>query len=151
MSTQVSVDAGLEPWVRFLRAYSGVTRDLNADLVDRHGLTLNEYEVLLRLARAPDRLLKRVELAQSVLLTPSGITRLLERLERLGLVERADCPTDARVSYARLTAKGLAKLREAAETHVTGIEERFLGPFSDEERATLAELLGRIGASSAPQ
>jgi DNA-binding MarR family transcriptional regulator len=99
-------------------------------------------------------MLKRVELAQQVLLTPSGITRLLAGLERAGYVERKDCETDARVSYACLTAAGHAKLREAAKTHVAGVERTYLERFSAPERRTLAELLGRLvdddGAACAP-
>ena len=144
MTTRVSTDTGLEPWVFFLKAHAAVTRQLSAELVAAHGLTLNDYEVLLRLSRAPDRRMRRVDLAQEVLLTPSGITRLLEGLERAGLVCRVACKTDARVSYAQLTEDGTAKLREAAQTHVAGIHERFLGHFDDAERETLAELLGRL-------
>jgi DNA-binding MarR family transcriptional regulator len=143
MSTRISPQLDLASWTRFLRAHAAVTRELSADLVSEHGLTLNDYEVLLRLSREPEGL-KRVELAQQVLLTPSGITRLLAGLERAGYVERAECETDARVSYARLTDEGLDKLRAAARTHLAGVERVYLERFSEKERATLAELLGRL-------
>ena len=78
-------------------AHAIMTRKLNAQLVTDHGLTINDYEVLFRLARAPDRRLRRVDLAEQVLLTPSGITRLLDGLERYGYVDRASCATDRRV------------------------------------------------------
>src|SRR5919106_3576974 len=83
-----------QAWVSFLRAHAAVTRALNAELVAEHGLTLNDYEVLLRLAHAPDRRLRRVDLAESVVLTASGVTRLLDGLEKSGLVERDSCDTD---------------------------------------------------------
>jgi DNA-binding MarR family transcriptional regulator len=134
----------LEPWVNFLRAHAATTRRLNAELVANHGLTINDYEVLLHLARAPDEGLKRVELVDRLLLTPSGITRLLSGLESAGYVERAACSTDARVVYARITEAGLAKLREARETHLVGIHALFLDRFSAEEQRTLASLLERL-------
>jgi DNA-binding MarR family transcriptional regulator len=145
MSTQISSDLELASWTRFLRAHAAVTRELSADLVSEHGLTINDYEVLLRLSRAPEGL-KRVELAQQVLLTPSGITRLLAGLERAGYVERGECETDARVSYARLTEEGRDKLRAAARTHLAGVERVYLERFSEAERAVLAELLGRLAS-----
>jgi DNA-binding MarR family transcriptional regulator len=137
----------LAPWVRFLRAHAAVTRELNARLIAEHGLTLNDYEVLLQLAQAPERQLRRVDLAARVILTASGITRLLEGLEHGGYVERGVCESDARVSYAVLTAAGLAKLREAGETHLEDVHALFLERFSSDERATLADLLGRIDGS----
>jgi DNA-binding MarR family transcriptional regulator len=131
-------------WVGLIRAHAAATRRFNADLVSAHGLTLNDYEVLLHLARAPERRLRRVDLAERVLLTPSGITRLLEGLERDGYVERASCSSDARVTYALLTDEGYEKLREASSTHVDGIRSHFAGRFSRDELETLAGLLGRL-------
>ena len=134
----------LAPWVSFLRAHATVIRELSAELVAAHGLTINDYEVLLRLSRAPDRRMRRVDLAQDVLLSPSGITRLLGGLEQAGLVERAACDSDARVVYAQLTPAGSAKLRAAAKTHVAGIDRIFLDRFDEQEQEALAELLGRL-------
>ena len=133
--------------MRFLRAHAALTRELNTRLISEHGLTLNDYEVLLRLAHAPDRQMRRVDLASEVLLTASGITRLLEGLERAGYVERGQCASDARVSYAVLTEAGLAKLREAADTHLEDVHVLFLERFTDDERAMLGELLGRLGGT----
>jgi DNA-binding MarR family transcriptional regulator len=150
MSTQAS-RARIRPttpdqvaWVALLRAHAAATRRFNSDLVSGHGLTLNDYEVLLHLAHAPERRMRRVDLANSVFLTPSGITRLVAGLERAGYVERASCDSDARVTYALLTDAGLEKLREAASTHVDGIRSHFADRFSTEELATLAELLARL-------
>jgi len=134
----------LESWVTFLRAHAAITRALNADLLNSHGLTLSDYEVLLRLANAENQMMRRVDLAQSVLLTASGITRLLDGLEQAGCVEKVACKSDARVSYAKLTPVGRRKLKEAAETHLAGIDELFTGRFSDEELERLAELLSRL-------
>jgi DNA-binding MarR family transcriptional regulator len=134
----------LAPWVRFLRAHAAVTRELNARLIAEHGLTLNDYEVLLQLAQAPERQLRRVDLAARVILTASGITRLLEGLERAGFVAKETCASDARVSYAKLTDAGAAKLKAAAQTHLRGVDELFLARYSGSELATLAELLSRL-------
>lgn len=143
--------AELDSWVRFLRAHAAVTRALSTELVNEHGLTLSDYEVLLHLSRAPDRKLRRVDLAESVLLTASGITRLLDGLERAGFVEKRSCPDDGRVSYACLTDAGLEKLRAAARTHLAGVQRLYLDRFDEDERATLATLLDRLpGNAGAP-
>ena len=146
MSTQAPfrTTPEIQTWVALLRAHATSIRRFNAELVGEHGLTLNDYEVLLRLSRAEGRRLRRVDLAEQVLLTPSGITRLLEGLERSGLVERASCESDARVTYAQLTDEGDAKLREASGTHVAGIREFFRGRFSEDEVRSRGELLERL-------
>jgi DNA-binding MarR family transcriptional regulator len=151
LSAQVTsrITPEIAAWVGLLRGHASTTRRFNAQLVAAHGLTLNAYEVLLHLHRADGRRLRRVDLAERVMLTPSGITRLLEGLERNGYVERASCESDARVTYAQLTDAGEAKLREAAETHVTGIREFFRTRFSDEELGALGSLLERLPAEPA--
>ena len=93
-------------------------------------------------------MLRRVDLAERVLLTASGITRLLEGLENAGLVERADCPTDRRVVYAKLTGAGEQKLRDASGTHLAGIHELFTSRFSEDDLAALSALLGRLPGAS---
>src|SRR5215208_3709525 len=149
MTSTVARSQQLQAWVSFLRAHAAITRRLNADLLNAHGLTLNDYEVLLHLSRAEEQAMRRVDLAESVLLTASGITRLLDGLERAGYVEKQACKTDARVSYAKLTDAGAAKLREAAKTHHAGIDELFNARFDDDERAALADLLGRLPLTGA--
>jgi DNA-binding MarR family transcriptional regulator len=134
----------LESWVFFLRAHAAITRELSADLQREHGLTLNDYEVLLHLSHAEEGRLRRVDLAERVVLTASGITRLLEGLERAGLVSKETCASDARVSYAKLTPAGTAKLRDAAVTHLRGIDELFVARYSASELVTLADLLSRL-------
>jgi len=148
--SELSTTTSLEAWVSFLRAHAALTRELSADLQREHGLTINDYEVLLHLSRADGARLRRVDLAGRVLLTASGITRLLDGLERSGYVCRETCAGDARVSYAKLTDAGREKLRSAGATHVRGIDELFNARYSDEERATLAELLGRLPSAGEP-
>jgi DNA-binding MarR family transcriptional regulator len=146
LSTQVLSRESVEltTWVRFLRAHAAIVRRLNADLVAAHGLTLNDYEVLLHLAHAPERVLRRVDLADRVLLSASGITRLLDGLEGSGLVARATCKSDGRVVYAELTDQGYEKLREASETHLAGVGSLFIERFTRPEVETLAGLLGQL-------
>jgi DNA-binding MarR family transcriptional regulator len=134
----------LESWVSFLRAHAAITRELSAQLQGEHGLTLNDYEVLLHLSHAEGGRLRRVDLAERVVLTASGITRLLDGLERAGYVAKDTCDSDARVSYAKLTEEGRARLKAASVTHLRGIDDLFLSHYSGSELTTLAELLGRL-------
>jgi DNA-binding MarR family transcriptional regulator len=145
----IPVPLQLEGWVSFLRAHAAITRELSAQLQREHDLTLNDYEVLLHLAHADDGRMRRVDLAQRVVLTASGITRLLEGLERAGYVRKESCSSDARVSYAALTDEGREKLRSAADTHLRGIDELFLSRYSASELTALAELLGRLPVTGA--
>jgi DNA-binding MarR family transcriptional regulator len=135
----------VQAFVGLVRAHVATTRCFSASLQREHGLTLNEFEVLLRLARAPERRLKRIELVEQVLLTPSGITRLLDRLERAGLVAKDSCSSDARVTYAVLTGAGADRLRAASLSHTAEIRELMCSHYSDRELASLAELLHRLG------
>jgi DNA-binding MarR family transcriptional regulator len=137
----------VETFAALVRAYTHATRELNAQLTADHGLTISDYEVLLRLARAPERRMRRVDLAGQVLLTASGITRLLDGLERQGYVERGACDTDRRVVYAVLTDEGLTKLRGASESHVAQIEEYFTSRYDVSELGELSVLLGRVEAA----
>jgi DNA-binding MarR family transcriptional regulator len=144
MSSGVTSRSDLGSWVAFLRTHAAITRQLNADLINEHGLTLSDYEVLLQLSLAEGGFMRRVDLAGSVLLTASGITRLLEGLERSGYVEKASCPSDARVTYAKLTDAGRRKLDEARVTHLRGVEELFTSRYSEEELESLGALLSRL-------
>jgi DNA-binding MarR family transcriptional regulator len=130
--------------VRFLRAHAAVTRQLSARLEAAHGLTLSDFDVLVQLYHAPEQALRRVDLARTVLLTASGITRLLDGLQRCGWVEKKSCSSDARVSYAALTAAGAKKFEEAQATHRADVDELFGSNFSTTERKQLGELLGRL-------
>ena len=129
---------------RLIGAHAALTRELSAELVTVHGLTLSEYEVLLLLSRADERAMRRVDLAQEVRLSPSGVTRMLDRLERAGLVEKGACASDARVTYAVLTDAGADKLAACSSGHLASVE-RLLGEHFDEaELDSLGDLLGRL-------
>jgi DNA-binding MarR family transcriptional regulator len=136
-------------FVALVRAHAAAIRQLNAQLTRDHGLTINDYEVLLRLARAPDRRMRRVDLAGEVLLTASGITRLLDGLEKAGFVERGACESDRRVVYAVLTETGHDKLRTASKSHVMQIEELFSARLEESEQTVFAGLLERMAADDA--
>jgi DNA-binding MarR family transcriptional regulator len=152
LSSQVSElkDVELEAWINFLRAHAAVTRQFNAELQATHGLTINDFDVLASLARAPERALKRVELVERVLLTPSGITRLLKGLEEAGYVANRACEEDARVTYAVLTEVGAEKLRAARKTHRESVRALFSERFEKDELTTLASLLERLPMRDLP-
>jgi DNA-binding MarR family transcriptional regulator len=147
MSSQVLTDqtsAALDAWARLLRGHAALTRLVSGELREGHGLTVNDYEALLVLSRAPECAMRRVDLAERLMLTPSGVTRLLDGLEAAGLVEKATCATDARVTYAVLTAKGRERLEAAAESHLAAVRRTLERRFDQEELTTLAELLARL-------
>jgi len=127
-----------------LGAHATLTRELSATLVASHGLTINDYGALLLLSRAGEQGMRRIDLANELQLSPSGITRLLDRLEDQGYVGKGECKEDARVSYAILTDAGLQKLREAAPGHIEDIDRRLSSALSEDEIRTLNELLGRL-------
>ena len=136
--------AALDAWRSYLQSHASILRILDAELVTEHGMTTRDYEVMLYLAQADGRRLAMSELAESTMLTRSGITRLVDGLVDCGLIERVSCPNDARVSYAQLTDAGYEKLRAAGCTHVAGIHRMFLEHFSPEELDQLASLLSRL-------
>ncbi len=138
---------GVRAFAALLRAHAASTRVLNAQLLADHGLTLSDYEVLLRIAWSPDRRMRRVDLAEEVLLTASGITRLLDGLEKAGYVERGTCDSDRRVVYAVLTEAGLTKLRDASTSHVAQVEALFAERFDAAELDTVGDLLSRLGGT----
>ena len=134
----------LQAWSNFLRAHAAIRRQLDRELVTGHGLTISDFEVLYRLSNAPDRMMRRVDLAQNVLLTPSGITRLLDGLESSGFVKKESCKTDARVVYAKLTEKGQKRLDSASKPHLASVRDLFRERFNQDELETLASLLERL-------
>ena len=145
MSTTVPLSTGeLAAWRTFLRAHATVTRRLEAELVAEHDLPLASYDVLVQLSESPSRALRMTELAERVLLSRSGLTRLVDRLERDGLVRREACPDDARGTLAVLTPAGLERLRAAWPTHLRGVSEHVTGKLDASELATLQELLQRL-------
>jgi DNA-binding MarR family transcriptional regulator len=142
-STQTTSPA-LDVFVRLMRAHAAVTRLLSAQLQQEHGLTINAYEALLKLSRAEDQPMRRVDLANSLLLTASGVTRLLDGLERGGLIARQVCPSDARASYTVLTDAGRSKLREASGSHIAAVRALLEERFEEEELGSLAAMLDRL-------
>jgi DNA-binding MarR family transcriptional regulator len=131
-------------WVRFLRAHAALTRELSSRLEAVHELTLSDFDVLVQLYYAEGQRMRRIDLARSVLLTASGITRLLDGLESGGLVAKERCDSDARVTYAVLTKAGVKKIEDARESHLADIDELFGSRFSPQEKEQLAEFLGRL-------
>src|SRR6266550_8916269 len=142
--TEQATEPAVRAWTRLLRAYVSTTRLLSAELQEEHGLTINDYEALLVLSRADGGRLKRVELARSLMLTPSGITRLLQGLEDAGLVERASCATDLRITYAQLTDAGREKLEAASSDHIASIHALFEQHFETGDLDAIAEILGKL-------
>src|SRR4051794_20176668 len=137
-------ESEVRTWIRFLATHSAITRELEARLMGAHGLTLSDYDVLVQLARAPDHKLRNIELAKAVVLTRSGVTRLVDGLERDGLVCRASCPSDKRGTLVQLTDKGMSRLQEAAGTHVNGVRELFLEKIGEDGRKQLDNLLREL-------
>jgi DNA-binding MarR family transcriptional regulator len=146
-----SIDRRLRAWIAFLRAHAAVTRQLEAELNAERGLSLSEYDALVQLAFAADRRLRMHELADRVLLSRSGVSRLVDRLVARGYVRRRFCATDGRGWWAELTQDGLDSLREAAPIHMRGVESHFLAALSDADREALAgaleSILRRLGES----
>jgi DNA-binding MarR family transcriptional regulator len=131
-------------WRDFLRAHAAVTRALEEELTDEKSLPLTWYDVLVQLVEAPSRRLRMTELAERVLLSRSGLTRLVDRLVKAGLVERQPCPDDARGMYTVLTATGFARLRDAAPLHLHGVHEHMTSLIEPDELPVLGAVLRRI-------
>jgi DNA-binding MarR family transcriptional regulator len=139
----------LDAWGRLRRAHASTSRALSARLLEEHSLTVNDYEALLHLSCAESGLMRRVDLADRLLMTASGVTRLLDGLEAAGLVEKARCPSDRRVSYAVLTHAGRRRLEAASRSHAAAVGAVFEARFSDAELHRLSELLGRVPGDEA--
>jgi DNA-binding MarR family transcriptional regulator len=134
----------LRAWQAFLRAHHVVTDTLDEELSREQDLPLGSYEVLLHLSLAPARALRMSDLADRVLLSRSGISRLVDRLVSDGLLERHTCESDGRGVYAALTERGHRRLRRAADTHLRGVREHFTDRLSPSELDELARLLGKL-------
>src|SRR3954447_14728358 len=134
----------LGAWRGFLRVHAALVKSLDAELASAHDLPLSSYEVLLTLESAPGHKRRMSELADSVLLSRSGMTRLVDRLERDGLLERDHCTDDGRGCFAVLTEKGAEVLSEARPTHLDGVRERFLVHFSEDELRLFADAWERV-------
>jgi DNA-binding MarR family transcriptional regulator len=144
-----TMDADLTPaqmtaWRTFLEAHARVATRLERDLVAAHGISLAWYDVLVQLGEAPHNRLRMRELAAAVLLSRSGLTRLVDRMDAGGLVTRSPAPDDRRGVYVTLTDAGRARLREAAPTHLDGVRRYFAEPLSTRDMAAIARALDRI-------
>jgi DNA-binding MarR family transcriptional regulator len=143
-------DAELRAWQAFLHAHHQIIRKLDAELRSEHELPLNAYDVLLRLARAPGRRLRMTDLAERVMMSPSGLTRVVDRLAAEGLVRRERYDGDARVMLAQLTDKGRLVLRRAAKTHLRGIREHFTGQMTLAQLREVAAALETVAGPHQP-
>jgi len=137
-------DDEMVAWRALVSSTTGLLAVLDNELQAEHGLSLGDYEVLVRLSEAPGRAIRMSELAASLHLSPSGITRRLDGLVKAGLVERRPCPTDRRGTNAILTAAGVRTLKSAAPTHVRGVREHFVDRLNARQLAQLAAALSRI-------
>ncbi len=134
----------LAAWRTFVEAHAAVVALLERELAVERGLALSWYEVLLRLAEAPDERLRMQELARCLPLTKSGLTRLVDRMVAAGYIRREQCPSDRRGSFAVLTPQGRSALRRAAPVHLRGIQEHFARHLDDDQARVLTEVLTRI-------
>jgi DNA-binding MarR family transcriptional regulator len=150
LNSQAPELAAVDVWGRLLRGHAGTARHLSALLQAEHGLTINDYEALLLLSKAENNALRRIDLASRLVLTASGVTRLLDGLETAGYVAKQDCETDARVTYAVLTDDGREKLRQAGCSHVAAIRAVLEERYTCGELATLTELLSRLPGAAEP-
>ena len=137
-------DARLAPWKAFLEAHARVSRRLDEELRAEHDLSLAEYDTLLAIAWSPDRRIRMRTLADSILLSKSGVTRLIDRLVADGLVERDTCLEDARGAEAVLTQAGLDRLRAASSTHLRGIQSHFLGVVDIDDLPTVERAMQAV-------
>ena len=139
-----AADPRMAAWRAFLQAHARLTRRLDEELREAHGLSLGEYDALVQLAAAPSRRLRMSVLADRVLLSRSGITRLVDRLVADGMVERSTCVTDARGAEAALTRAGLDRLRGASATHLDGVRRYFLEAVDAADQHAIERGLGRV-------
>ena len=144
VSSELLNERELLAWRGMLRAHATLVKALDAELTAEHGLPLTSYEVLMYLADAPEGKMRMHDLAASVLLSRSGLTRLCDRLERDELIVRKACDSDARGAYAVLTDAGRRKLDVARRTHLEGVRRHFLSVLADEELDRLGEIWARV-------
>ena len=137
-------DLELGAWRGLLRAHAGMVRRLDAELRARHGITLTSYEALMLVGDAPSSRMRISELSGATLLSISGMSRMIDRLEREGLVRREPCEDDGRGAEVALTPSGRGRLRAARASHLSGVRAEFLERFDDDELVRLGEMWGRI-------
>ena len=143
-SVQLLTERELSAWRGLLKVHARIVKALDAELEAEHGLGVTTYEVLMYLADAPDGKMRMHDLASSVLLSRSGLTRLVDRLERDGCITRKSCDTDARGAYAVITEGGRTRLAAARRTHLDGVRRHFLAHLSAQEQDELGTLWERV-------
>lgn len=149
MTSKLS-DVEMAAWQALLHAHHDVMRTLDAELRAEHSLSVGDYDVLVRLARAPKRRLRMTELAQRVMISPSGLTRVVDGLVSEGLVSRERDTSDARVTYAQLADEGYQRVRRAARTHLRGIRQHFTGRLTEKQLGDVAAALQVITGPHKP-
>ena len=146
MTSQVLTAQAVEllAFARLMRAQTILRRELENEVLTPRGLTFNDFEALLHLGRADDNRLRRIDLAELLLLSPSGVTRLLDGLVEAGLIENVSCADDARVTWAKLTDEGISTLDCVGADHTRVMRSLFQGSLAEDDVAQLSELLGRL-------
>lgn len=142
--------SGQAAWLGLLQAHAALTRAIDHGLAASHGLTLSSYEVLARLAHAPDGYLRMTDLTDQTQLSLSRVSRLVDQLENRGLVARQSCPGDSRAVHATVTPEGRDLIRAAQDTFFDTVEEKFLSKLTCDEIETLGSLFGRLGDAEVP-
>jgi DNA-binding MarR family transcriptional regulator len=137
-------ELGERAWRGLSRTHACLSKRLDAELERAHGLPTSSYEVLHHLAQASSGRMRMRDLADHAQLSRSGLTRLVDRLERDGLLDRCSCEHDARGAYACLTDAGRERLQEARGTQVRVVREHFISRFSEDELRTLADMWERL-------
>jgi DNA-binding MarR family transcriptional regulator len=140
----------LDAWRGFLRTHARLLRHLDRQLTDEQGLATSSYEVLLRLAEAPRGTMRMKDIADSLLLSRSGLSRVVDELERKGFVARQPCPSDARGTEAVITRSGRGAFRKAQNSHLRSVRAEFLDKLSQEQLWQLAEVWRTVGRAEAP-
>ncbi len=146
MSSQVLTTQPVElaAFARLMRAQTILRRELETEVLTPRGLTFNDFEALLHLGRADDKRLRRIDLAELLMLSPSGVTRLLDGLVDTGMIENVHCADDARVTWAKLTEEGARTLECVGANHTNVMRSLFQGSLDEDEVAQLSELLGKL-------
>jgi DNA-binding MarR family transcriptional regulator len=146
----IAQDPRLAPWRAFLLAHARVARRLDEELRSEHDVSIAEYDALLTISQSPGRRIRMGLLAEEVLLSKSGVTRLIDRLVSDGLVERSACLADARGAEAVLTERGLARLRAASQSHLRGISEHFLSVVAESDLESLERSMTAVARQAGP-
>ena len=144
MERKFDGDESFETWPLLLETHTVLLELLERELDDVGGLSLSWYDVLLQLAMSPEGKLKMNELAGSVLLSKSGVTRLVDKMEAAGLIKRSSCMSDRRAIYAQITPKGRKLFDQACPLHIRGVERHFLAHLTDQEVSTLRSALRKV-------